>query len=167
MVPGVPYAIAAKFAYSNRVVIAMVGDGAMQMNGINELLTAAKYWREWKDPRLVILVLHNNDLNQVTWEMRAMSGDPKFKASQDVPDFPYARYAELLGLRGIRVGQPDQVGGGWDDELGHVFWKLLPIPLCRRCRRILLLRRRENSLRHYIKAIPTSAALSANLCGNS
>jgi pyruvate dehydrogenase (quinone) len=114
MGPGVPYAIAAKFAYPKRVVVALVGDGAMQMNGINELITVAKYWREWRDPRLVVLVLNNRDLNQVTWEQRAMEGDPKFAASQDIPDFPYARYAEMLGLKGIRVATPDAVGPAWD-----------------------------------------------------
>ncbi len=117
MGPGVPYAIAAKFAFPERVVIAMVGDGAMQMNGNSGLLTVAKYWREWKDPRLIVLVLHNNDLNQVTWELRVMMGDPKFEASQDIPDFPYARYAELLGLKGIRVDQPDALGQAWDEAL--------------------------------------------------
>ncbi|HEX3696895.1 MAG TPA: thiamine pyrophosphate-requiring protein [Polyangia bacterium] len=113
MGPGVPYAVAAKFAYPERTVVAMVGDGAMQMNGNSELLTIAKYWREWKDPRLVVLVLNNRDLNQVTWEQRAMSGDPKLEAAQDIPDFPYARYAESIGLRGIRVDRPDQIVGAW------------------------------------------------------
>src|SRR5207249_2059259 len=94
--------------------IAMVGDGAMQMNGNNVLITAAKYWKEWKDPRLIVLVLNNRDLNQVTWELRAMSGDPKFEASQDVPPFSYARYAESLGLRGIRVERPEEIGPAWD-----------------------------------------------------
>jgi len=117
MGPGVPYAIAAKFAYPERVSIALVGDGAMQMNGNSELLTVAKYWSGWSDPRLVVLVLHNGDLNQVTWEQRAMEGDPRFDASQDVPDFPYARYAELIGLRGIRVDDPEQVGAAWDEAL--------------------------------------------------
>jgi pyruvate dehydrogenase (quinone) len=115
MGPGVPYAIAAKFAYPDRVVIAMVGDGAMQMNGMNELITISKYWKRWADPRLIVLVLNNRDLNQVTWELRAMSGDPKFEASQDVPDFPYAKYAELLGLQGIFVDDPDEVGSAWDE----------------------------------------------------
>ena len=114
MGPGVPYAIAAKFAYPDRPAVAFVGDGAMQMNGNAELLTIAKYWREWTDPRLVILVLHNNDLNQVTWEMRAMEGDPAYPASQDLPSFPYADYAELVGLRGIRVDTPDALAGAWD-----------------------------------------------------
>ena len=111
---GVPYAIGAKFAYPDRVVVACVGDGAMQMNGINELITISKYWKEWSDPRLVVLVLNNRDLNQVTWEMRAMSGDPKLEASQEIPDFPYARYAELLGLQGIKVEHPDEVGPAFD-----------------------------------------------------
>ncbi|HVU49716.1 MAG TPA: thiamine pyrophosphate-requiring protein [Polyangia bacterium] len=113
MGPGVPYAIAAKFAHPERVAVAMVGDGAMQMNGSAELVTIAKYWREWKDPRLVVLVLNNRDLNQVTWEQRAMAGDPKLEASQDIPDFPYARYAESLGLRGIRVERPEQIANAW------------------------------------------------------
>src|SRR5206468_2601608 len=101
MGPGVPYAIAAKFAYPDRVPIALVGDGAFQMNGMNEMLTVAKYWRRWSDSRMIFLVLNNQDLNQVTWEMRAMEGDPKYEASQDVPNFAYADYADLVGLRGI------------------------------------------------------------------
>ncbi len=117
MGPGVPYAIAAKFAYPHRPVIALVGDGAMQMNGINELITIAKYRHLWPDQRLVVLVLNNRDLNQVTWEQRAMEGNPKFEGSQDLPDFPYASYAELLGLKGIRVDSPEQVGSAWDDAL--------------------------------------------------
>jgi pyruvate dehydrogenase (quinone) len=111
---GVPYAIAAKFAYPERPVIALVGDGAMQMNGNSELVTAARHWREWKDPRLIVLVLNNRDLNQVTWEMRVLAGEPKLKASQDLPDFPYAAYAESLGLKGIRVDKPELVGQAWD-----------------------------------------------------
>jgi hypothetical protein len=114
MGPAVPYAIAAKFAYPDRPVIAMAGDGAMQMNGINELITIAKYRRKWSDPRLVVLVLKNRDLNQVTWEQRAMAGDPKFAGSQDVPDFRYAAYAELLGLKGVLVNDPDEVARAWE-----------------------------------------------------
>jgi pyruvate dehydrogenase (quinone) len=114
MCPGVPYAIAAKFCFPERVAIACVGDGAMQMLGNNGLITIAKYWKEWRDPRLIVLVLNNRDLNQVTWEQRAMAGDPKFEASQDVPDFPYARYAEMLGLRGIFVDKPEQIADAWD-----------------------------------------------------
>jgi pyruvate dehydrogenase (quinone) len=117
MGPGVPYAIAAKFAHPSRPVFALVGDGAMQMNGINELITIAKYREQWPDQRLIVLVLNNRDLNQVTWEQRAMEGNPKFSGSQDLPDFPYARYAELLGLKGIRVDSPDQVAGAWDEAL--------------------------------------------------
>jgi len=117
MGPGVPYAIAAKFAYSARPVIALVGDGAMQMNGMAELITIAKYHREWPDQRLIVLVLNNHDLNQVTWEQRAMSGDPKLVASQELPDVPYARFAELIGLTGIRVDDPEQVGAGWERAL--------------------------------------------------
>jgi pyruvate dehydrogenase (quinone) len=114
MGPGVPYAIAAKFAHPDRPVIALVGDGAMQMNGNAELVTIAKYWQRWSDPRLIVLVLHNNDLNQVTWEQRAMEGDPRYEASQQLPDFPYARYAELIGLTGIRVDDPDQLADAWE-----------------------------------------------------
>jgi len=117
MGPAVPYAIAAKFAHPGRPVIALAGDGAMQMNGLNELITIAKYWESWRDPRLVVLVLNNRDLNQVTWEQRAMAGDPKFEGSQNVPDFPYARYAEMLGLEGIRVDDPDQLAKSWDQAL--------------------------------------------------
>jgi pyruvate dehydrogenase (quinone) len=117
MGPGVPYAIAAKFAWPDRVAIALVGDGAMLMNGINGLVTIARYWKEWSDPRLIIMVLANHDLNQVTWEQRIMTGDPKFEPSQDVPDFRFAGYAELLGLTGIRVDKPEQIGPAWDQAL--------------------------------------------------
>lgn len=110
----IPYAIAAKFAYPERVAIACVGDGAMQMNGINELITIAKEYKQWSDPRLIVLVLNNRDLNFVTWEQRLMEGNPRFAAAQTVPDFPYARYAELLGLTGIRIDAPAQVAGAWD-----------------------------------------------------
>ncbi|MGC2201328.1 MAG: thiamine pyrophosphate-requiring protein [Stellaceae bacterium] len=114
MGPGMPYAIAAKFAYPDRVVLALCGDGALQMNGMNELITVAKYWRQWSDPRLVVLALNNRDLNQVTWEMRAQAGNPKFEASQDVPDFRYSQYAEQLGLKGVFVDNPDQLGAAWE-----------------------------------------------------
>jgi len=117
MGPGIPYAIAAKFAYPERTVIALVGDGAMQMNGNSELITAVKYWKRWSNPKLIVCVLNNRDLNQVTWEQRVMQGDPKFEASQDVPDFPYARYAELIGLTGIRVETPEAIGPAWDQAL--------------------------------------------------
>jgi pyruvate dehydrogenase (quinone) len=114
---GVPYAIAAKFAHPDRVAIALVGDGAMQMNGLNELITIAKYWQRWSDPRLVVLVLNNGDLNQVTWEQRVMEGDPKYEASQDVPAFDYARFAGQLGLKGLRVESPDAIATAWEEAL--------------------------------------------------
>jgi pyruvate dehydrogenase (quinone) len=114
MCPGVPYAIAAKFAFPERPVIALVGDGAMQMLGINGLITISKYWQEWSNPTLVVLVLNNHDLNLVTWEQRALAGDPRFECSQDIPDFPYARYAEMLGLAGIRVERPEDVAPAWE-----------------------------------------------------
>ena len=113
----VPYAIAAKFAYPVRPVIAMVGDGAMQMNNMAELITVAKYWRQWPDPRWICMVLNNEDLNQVTWEQRVMEGDPKFVASQQIPNVPYYRFATLLGLKGIYVDDPEQLGAAWDEAL--------------------------------------------------
>ena len=114
MGPGVPYAIAAKFAHPGRPALALVGDGAMQMNGMAELITAAKYFHEWSDPRLVVLVLNNQDLNQVTWEQRAMSGDPKNPMTQRIPDVRYADFAKLIGLDGVRVETPDGIGDAWD-----------------------------------------------------
>jgi pyruvate dehydrogenase (quinone) len=113
----VPYAFAAKMAYPGRVVIACAGDGAMLMNGINELITIAQEWRKWSDPRLIVLVLANHDLNMVTWEQRVTEGDPKFPSSQDVPDFGFAQYARMLGLEGIRVDRPEDVGPAWDRAL--------------------------------------------------
>jgi pyruvate dehydrogenase (quinone) len=114
---GMPYAIAAKFAHPQRPVIALVGDGAMQMNGMNALITVAKYWKQWSSPQFICMVLNNRDLNQVTWEQRAMAGDPKFEATQQVPDVSYSSYAELLGLRGIFVDTPERVGPAWDEAL--------------------------------------------------
>jgi len=119
MGPGVPYVIAAKFAFPDRVAIACVGDGAMQMNGINELITIKKYWREWSDPRLIVAILHNDDLNMVTWEQRVMAGDAKFEESQVLPRFGYAKYAEMLGLRGIRVDKPERIAEAWDSALSE------------------------------------------------
>jgi pyruvate dehydrogenase (quinone) len=119
MGPAVPYAIAAKFAHPTRPVIALVGDGAFQMNGMAELLTVKRYWeRYWKDtPTLVFCVFNNMDLNQVTWEQRAMEGDPKFPGSQTLPDFPYHRFAELAGLEGIYCEDGDSVGAAWATAL--------------------------------------------------
>jgi pyruvate dehydrogenase (quinone) len=117
MGPGVPYAVAAKFAHPDRPVIACVGDGAMQMIGINSLLTIARHYEEWENKQLIVLVLNNHDLNQVTWEQRVMAGDPKFNASQVVPEFGYAKYAELIGLRGIKLEKPEDIRPGWHDAL--------------------------------------------------
>jgi pyruvate dehydrogenase (quinone) len=118
MGPGVPYAIGAKFAHPDRPVIAFAGDGAMQMNGMAELITIQRYWQEWLDPRLIVAILHNNDLNQVTWEMRAMGGVPPFRESQSLPDVDYAGFASRLGLHGISVGSPDELGVAWERALG-------------------------------------------------
>jgi pyruvate dehydrogenase (quinone) len=117
MCPAVPYALAAKFAYPDRPVIACLGDGAMQMLGNAALVDIAHYAERWPNKQCIILVLHNNDLNQVTWEQRVMAGDPKLDASQVLPDFPFARYAEVLGLKGIRVERPEDVAPAWDDAL--------------------------------------------------
>ncbi|MFF5856824.1 thiamine pyrophosphate-requiring protein [Streptomyces sp. NPDC012751] len=117
MGPGVPYAIGAKFAHPDRPVFALVGDGAMQMNGLAEMITAAKYRDRWSDPRLVVAVWNNQDLNQVTWEMRAMEGAPSFLPSQSIPDVRYAEFARSLGLTGIRVEKPEEVEAGWRDAL--------------------------------------------------
>jgi pyruvate dehydrogenase (quinone) len=117
MCPGMPYTVAAKFAYPDRVAIGLIGDGAMQMLGINALISVAKYWKRWKDPRMIILVLNNRDLNQVTWEQRIMVGDAKFATSQDVPDFAYDEYAKMLGLEGIRIEHPSEVKDALDTAM--------------------------------------------------
>jgi pyruvate dehydrogenase (quinone) len=119
MGPGTPYAIAAKFAFPQRPVIAFVGDGAFQMNGMNELITVKRYAErlaEHKTP-FVFCIFNNQDLNQVTWEQRVLAGDPKFMGSQFIPDFPAAKYAELLGFKGIFCDDPDALGAAWDEAL--------------------------------------------------
>ena len=113
----VPYAIAAKYADPDRPVIALVGDGAMQMDNMAELITVAKYWRDWRDHRWIVCVFNNEDLNQVTWEQRVINGDPKFEASQRIPNVAYHRFAEMIGLRGIYVDDPKQLGKAWDQAL--------------------------------------------------
>jgi pyruvate dehydrogenase (quinone) len=115
MGPGVPYAIAAKFCHPHRPAVALVGDGAMQMNGMAELITAAKYYERWSDPRLVVLVLNNQDLNQVTWEQRALEGDPQNPMTQRIPDVRYAEFARLVGLEGVRVEHPDDIDSAWQE----------------------------------------------------
>jgi pyruvate dehydrogenase (quinone) len=117
MGPAVPYAIGAKFAHPDRPAIAFEGDGAMQMNGLAELITVSRYWSEWSDPRLVVAVLHNNDLNQVTWELRAMGGTPKFVESQALPDVSYAEFAASVGLGALTVTDPDELAGAWKSAL--------------------------------------------------
>jgi pyruvate dehydrogenase (quinone) len=118
MCPSVPYALAAKFAHPDRPCIAVIGDGAFQMLGVNALIDIARYHDRWQNKQLVVCVLHNDDLNQVTWEQRVMNGDPKLEASQVLPDFPYAEYARMLGLEGIRIDHPGELGSGWDAALG-------------------------------------------------
>jgi pyruvate dehydrogenase (quinone) len=113
----VPYAIGAKFAHPDRPAIALAGDGAMQMNGMAELLTIARYADRWSDPRCVVCVLHNNDLNQVTWELRAMGGAPKFEESQSLPDVSYADFARGLGFEALTVTSPDELGPAWERAL--------------------------------------------------
>jgi pyruvate dehydrogenase (quinone) len=117
MGPGVPYGIGAKFGQPQRPVIVFTGDGAMQMNGMAELITIKRYWQEWDDPRLIIAILHNNDLNQVTWEMRAMSGSPKFVESQALPDVDYAAFASGLGLNAMAIKDPEELAGAWRHAL--------------------------------------------------
>ena len=117
MGPAVPYAIGAKFAHPDRPAVAFEGDGAMQMNGLAELVTIARYWEEWDDPRLVVVVLHNNDLNQVTWELRAMGGTPRFIESQALPDISYADFAGSIGLEATTVRDPAQLAGAWRTAL--------------------------------------------------
>jgi pyruvate dehydrogenase (quinone) len=112
---GLPYALAAKFAHPRRAVVALIGDGAMQMLGINALITIAQRWKDWADPRMAILVLNNGDLNMVTSEQRANAGERRFDDAQLLPAFPYADYAKLLGLRGLRVDQPDMVKPAWEE----------------------------------------------------
>ncbi|QWR85903.1 pyruvate oxidase [Cronobacter sakazakii] len=113
----VPYAIAAKFAFPEKPVVALVGDGAMQMNNLAELITIQKYWQRWSDPRLIVCVFNNQDLNQVTWEQRIMEGNPRFTATQDVPDVPYAQFAESIGLKGIYVDSPEELQAAWQQAL--------------------------------------------------
>ncbi|SFT66245.1 pyruvate dehydrogenase (quinone) [Kosakonia arachidis] len=113
----VPYAIAAKFAAPEKPVVALVGDGAMQMNNMAELITVQKYWQQWQDPRLIICVFNNQDLNQVTWEQRVMEGNPRFEASQQVPDVRYAEFARSLGLQGIFVDTPEALSTAWQQAL--------------------------------------------------
>ena len=115
----VPYALGAKFAHPDRTVVAAVGDGAMQMTGINALIDVAHYSSRFPNPQTIVLVLNNGDLNEVTWEQRAMAGDPRFDASQSLPALPFARYAELIGMKALRVESEDDVRPAWEEALAH------------------------------------------------
>ena len=151
----VPYAIAAKFAHPERPVIALVGDGAMQMNNMAELITVSKYWRQWLDHRWIVCVFNNEDLNQVTWEQRVMEGDPKFDASQDIPNVPYHQFAELIGLKGIYVDDPTpwvRLGTKRWPPTGRLCLTSRPIPKFRRCRRTSPLNRRSSSRKRCARA---------------
>jgi pyruvate dehydrogenase (quinone) len=120
MGPAVPYAIAAKFAYPERAVVAVLGDGAFQMGGMAELLTVKRFWESHLRPGaapLVFCVFNNQDLNQVTWEQRVLSGDPRNPATQQIPDFPYAKYGELVGFKGLRCEDGEQIAGMWKEAL--------------------------------------------------
>ena len=111
----IPYGVAAKLAHPDRPLVALAGDGAMQMSGAAELATVAHRWRQWQDPRFVVCVFNNRELTEVTWEQRESEGEPRFAASQELPDFPFAGYADLLGLRGIRVEDPEDIGAAWEE----------------------------------------------------
>lgn len=117
MAAAVPYAIAAKFAHPDRVVVSLTGDGAVQMLGINGFITVSKYWKEWSDPRLIFIVFNNQDLNQVSWEMRVDEGNPELPMTQRIPDFPFDVFAQSIGLRGIRVDKLENLGSALDEAL--------------------------------------------------
>jgi pyruvate dehydrogenase (quinone) len=112
-----PYAMAAKMAFPERTVIGFIGDGAMQMNGLNVMITVSKYWKQWSNPHFIIMVLNNRDLNQVTWEERVQLGAGKTESTQSIPDFPYHKYAELIGLKGIFCNDPEKIGAAWEEAL--------------------------------------------------
>src|SRR5271154_3050404 len=152
----VPYAIAAKFAHPDRPVIGLAGDGAMQMNNMAEVITVAKYWREWADSRWVMCVFNNEDLNQVTWEQRVIEGDPKFDASQNFPNVPYHRFDEMIGLKGIYVYDPERLGSAWDEPWRRNVrscWKPRLTRRSHRCHRTSPSTRRRNFHRAWQKAI--------------
>ena len=135
---GTPYAVAAKFAFPERHVIAFMGDGAMQMNGLNVMITVSKYWKEWATPNFIVMVLNNRDLNQVTWEERVQIGAGKTESTQAIPDMPYHKYAELLGLKGIFCDHPDRIKAAWEEALNAdrpVILEFYTDPTCRRSRR--------------------------------
>src|SRR6185437_13029765 len=119
MLAAMPYAVAAKFAYPENTVVCTIGDGAFQMLGMNELITVKKYLSRWANPRFIVLVLHNNDLTQVSWEMRTEDANPVWSTSQDVESVDYAGWARLLGFNGITVTDDDDIGDVWDAAFAH------------------------------------------------
>jgi pyruvate dehydrogenase (quinone) len=108
-----PYGIAGKLARPDRPMIVLSGDGGFQMTGVAELVTLSRLWRDWADPRFVVCVLNNRDLAEVSWEQREMESSPRFAPSQDLPDFPAAAYAALLGLAGEKVENPADLAEAW------------------------------------------------------
>ena len=119
---GMPYAIGAMMAHPDRPVLAMIGDGAMQINGVNELITVSRYWEQWSDPRFVVLVLNNRDLSYVSWETRGTLGAKPDPNQSFLPDVPYADWAGLLGLDGARIETPEQVDGVLDRAFAARAW---------------------------------------------
>ena len=162
MGPGVPYGIGAKFGHPDRPVIVFAGDGAMQMNGLAELITIKHYWQQWADPRLVVAVLHNDDLNQVTWEMRAMEGAPKFAESQTLPDVDYAglrRQPRPAGHRRRQARRPrPRLGAGAGRRPAHACSTSGPTPTSRRSRRTPPSSRPRTPPRRCSRATTTAGA---------
>ncbi len=119
MLAAMPYAIAAKFAFPDRPVICTIGDGAFQMLGMNELITIKKYMEEWTNKQFIILVLHNNDLTQVSWEMRTEDANPRWTDSQALQTMDYAAYAQIFGFHGIKVTKPEEITTALDRAFAH------------------------------------------------
>ncbi|PZE25689.1 thiamine pyrophosphate-requiring protein [Curtobacterium sp. MCBD17_028] len=119
MLAAMPYAVAAKLAHSDKTVVCTIGDGAFQMLGMNELITVKKYMQQWETKQFIIVVMHNDDLAQVSWEMRTEDGNPLWRGSQDVESMDYAGYAELLGFRGVQVRSDDQVESAVAEAFAH------------------------------------------------
>lgn len=156
----IPYGLAAKFAYPDRPVIACLGDGAMQMTGVSALIDVAHYAERWRNRQFIVLVLNNGDLNEVTWEQRAMAGDPRYEASQGLPSFPFARYAELLGLEGVRVDSPESVAAGWERALsaeGPVLYEAITDPNMPPLPPRLRFETARNMARAFVRRDPSAA----------
>lgn len=119
MLAAMPYATAAKFAYPDRSVVCTIGDGAFQMLGMNELITVKKYLDRWENPQLIVVVMHNDDLTQVSWEMRTEDGNPVWETAQDVESVDFAGWAQLLGFQGIAVHRDEDVVPALDRAFAH------------------------------------------------